>query len=164
MNSIVKSASRPNGTKIGKGSNLDSELPQLQISPDPILQPVLRSFRELAEASATPAIAALQDLTAARKNLTDAVQESCATASESLEEYSFAAIELARNNMRCAFDLASAPGERRSISDVISVSHAQTKRQFDALLAMQTGLWRLACKVSTRTINPLLEVANTRDR
>lgn len=160
MANKLKSANRPNGTKTGMTSELDFQLPQLRILPEPIL----RSFRELAEASATPAMATLQGLTAAGKNLTDAVQENCVTATESLEEYSLAAIELARNNIRFAFDVASGPRDRKSISDVMSVSHVQTKRQFDALVAMQAGLWRLASELTTRTISPLLEVANTDDR
>ena len=155
MHSPLTSQGRRKSTKNGMTSNLDEPFAQVPLLPEPIL----RSFRELAEASAIPSTAALEGFTAAGKKLADAVQENCATTTRSLGEYSAAAIELASSNMRFAVELAGGAGGR-SISDVISDSTVQTRRQFDALVAMQTGLLKLACDLSMRTINPLLEGLN----
>jgi uncharacterized protein YigE (DUF2233 family) len=108
-------------------------------------------------------MAALRSFTEASKNLAEAVHENCATATRSFGDYSVAAIEMTRSNIRFAMDLASGTGGS-SISTLMSVSQEQSKRQLDALLAVQAGFWTLSQDLSTRTISPLLQAVNSAAR
>ena len=66
-------------------------------------------------------------------------------------------IEAARENTNAAFDFASQLMTVKSLSEVVELSTAHTRKQFEALTAQTKELAAIAQKVATETVEPVKE-------
>ena len=115
------------------------------------------AFREFAEKSVTHAKDNWEKMKAATEEATDLMEDSYATASKGAADYGLKVIEAARANTNAHFDYAGQLLGVRSLSEVLEISTAHLRRQFDALTAQTKELTALAQKVASETTEPLKE-------
>ena len=85
-----------------------------------------------------------------------AMLETCyATASKGSTEYGAKVIEIARTNTNAYFDYVESLFGVKSPSDLVEISTAHARAQFEALTAQSKELATLAQKVATDTTEPI---------
>jgi phasin len=109
-----------------------SELPNFEI---PKME-ILAAFREMAEKSVSQA-----------KEATDVLEDTYAAATKGASDYGLKVIEAARANTNAAFDFASQLMTVKSLSEMVELSTAHTRKQFEALTAQSKELAAIAQKV-----------------
>jgi len=124
------------------------ELPKLEIP---------AAFRELAEKSVSQAKETYEKMKSAAEEATDVLEDTYATATKGVSDYGLKVIEAARENTNAAFDFATELMTVKSLSEVVELSTAHTRKQFDALTAQSKELVAIAQKVATDTAEPMKE-------
>jgi phasin len=119
-----------------------SELPNFEI---PKME-ILAAFREMAEKSVSQA-----------KEATDVLEDTYAAATKGASDYGLKVIEAARANTNAAFDFASQLMTVKSLSEMVELSTAHTRKQFEALTAQSKELAAIAQKVATDSAEPVKE-------
>jgi phasin len=133
------------------------DLPKFEV---PKLE-VPAAFREFAEKGVTQAKDNWEKMKAATEEATDLLEDSYATASKGAADYGLKLIEISRANANATFDFASQMLAMKSISELVELSTAHARKQFDALSAQTKELSALAQKVTTETVEPIKDgVAN----
>ena len=115
------------------------------------------AFRELAEKSVSQAKETYEKMKSAAEEATDVLEDTYATATKGVSDYGLKVIEAARENTNAAFDFATELMTVKSLSEVVELSTAQTRKQFEALTAQSKELVALAQKVATETSEPVKE-------
>ncbi len=115
------------------------------------------AFREFAEKGVTQARDNWEKMKAATEEATDLIEGSYATASKGMVEYGHKMIEHSRTNTNAAFDLATELMTAKSISEVVELSTAHMRKQFEALGVQTKELTGLAQKVAAETAEPIKE-------
>jgi phasin len=113
------------------------------------------AFRELAEKSVTQAKDNWEKMKAVTEETTDLIEGSYTTASKGAADYGRKLIEVSRANTNSAFDYASQIMGAKSLSEVVELSSAHLRKQFDAFNAQGKELTALAQKVATDTAEPI---------
>ncbi len=113
------------------------------------------AFREFAEKGISQAKDSYEKLKSAAEEATSLMETSYTSASKGAADYGLKLIELARINSNSAFDYATELLGARSLSDVVELSTAHARKQFDALSAQSRELAALAQKVATEAVEPL---------
>ena len=129
------------------------ELPKFEI---PKLE-VPAAFREIAEKGVTQAKDNWEKLKAATEEATDLLEDSCAKASKGTTDYSLKLVEAGRINANAAFDFAASLMTVTSISEVVELSTAHARKQFDTFSEQAKDLTTFAQKVATETVEPIKE-------
>ena len=129
------------------------EMPKFEI---PSLE-VPAAFREFAEKGVTQAKDNWEKLKAATEEATDLLEDSYTKASKGATDYSLLLIEAGRANTNAMFDFATSLLTVKSVSEVVELSTAHARKQFDALSEQTKDLTALAQKVATETTEPLKE-------
>jgi phasin len=119
-----------------------SELPNFEI---PKME-ILAAFREMAEKSVSQA-----------KEATDVLEDTYAAATKGASDYGLKVIEAARANTNAAFDFATQLMTVKSLSEMVELSTAHTRKQFEALTAQSKELAAIAQKVATDSAEPVKE-------
>lgn len=96
-------------------------------------------------------------LGAATEETTDLLEDSYATASKGAADYGLKMIEVSRTNTNAAFDFAGQLMSVKSLSEMVELSTAFTRKQFEAMAAQSKELTALAQKVATETAEPIKE-------
>jgi phasin len=130
----------------GKSDALKFDLPKVEIP---------TAFREFAEKGVTQVKENYEKLKAVAEEATDVLEETYATASRGAADYGLKVIEAARANSNAAFDFAGELMNAKSLSEVVELSTAHTRRQFDALTAQTKELAAIAQKVAIDTAEPV---------
>jgi phasin len=115
------------------------------------------AFRELAEKSVSQAKETYEKMKSAAEEATDVLEDTYATATKGVSDYGLKVIEAARENTNAAFDFATELMTVKSLSEVVELSTAHTRKQFEALTAQSKELVALAQKVATETSEPVKE-------
>ena len=116
------------------------------------------AFREFAEKGAAQAKDNWDKMKAATEEATDVLEDSYATARKGAADYGLKVIEVTRTNTNAAFDFAAELLAVKSVSEMVELSTAHARKQFDALSTAQTKeLTTLAQKVATETAEPIKE-------
>jgi phasin len=115
------------------------------------------AFREFAEKSVTQCKDSWEKMKAATEEATDVIEGSYATATKGCADYGLKVIEAARANTNANFDYASKLLGVKSLSEVVELSTAHLRSQFEALTAQTKELTALAQKVTAETTEPLKE-------
>jgi phasin len=115
------------------------------------------AFREFAEKGVTQAKANWEKVKAATEETTDLLEDSYATASKGAADYGLKVIEVSRTNTNAAFDFAGQLMTVKSLSEMVELSTAFTRKQFEAMSAQGKELTALAQKVATETVEPIKE-------
>jgi phasin len=113
------------------------------------------AFREFAEKGVSQAKDNWEKMKAATEEATDLLEDSYTTAAKGASDYGLKLIEVARVNTNAAFDFASELMTAKSFSEMVELSTAHARKQFDALSAQTKELTSLAQKVATESTEPL---------
>ena len=113
------------------------------------------AFRELAEKSAAQAKETYDRMKAAAEETTAVLEDTYTTAAKGLTAYNLKLVECARENSNAAFDFAGQFIAAKSLAEVIELSSAHARKQFEALSAQTKDLTTLAQKVATDSVEPI---------
>jgi phasin len=113
------------------------------------------AFREFAERGVAQAKDTYEKMKAAAEEATDVLETTYSTASKGAADYGLKVIEATRVNTNAAFDFYGELITAKSLSEVIELSSAHARKQFEALTAQGKELGALAQKVATETAEPI---------
>src|SRR6202011_3333628 len=113
------------------------------------------AFREIAEKGVAQAKDAYERVKVAAEEATDLLEDTYTTAAKGAADYNLKVIEAARANTNAAFDYARELLDVKSFSEVIELSTAHARKQFEAVSEQTKELAALAQKVATETTEPL---------
>jgi phasin len=129
------------------------ELPNFEI---PKME-IPAAFREIAEKSVSQAKENYEKMKSAAEEATDVLEDTYATATKCASDYCLKVIDAARANTNAAFDFASQLMTVKSLSEMVELSTAHTRKQFEALTAQSKELASIAQKVAVESAEPVKE-------
>jgi phasin len=115
------------------------------------------AFREIAEKSIAQAKDSYDKIKSAAEEATDLLEDTYATASKGCSGYGLKLIETARTNSNAAFDLFGELLTAKSYSEMVELSTAYMREQFDTMTAQAKELAEHAQKVVNETVEPMKE-------
>ncbi len=113
------------------------------------------AFREFAERGVAQAKDTYEKMKAAAEEATDVLETTYSTATKGASDYGLKVIELARTNTNAAFDFAGEVMAAKTLSEVVELTSAHARKQFEALTEQSKELGALAQKVATETAEPM---------
>jgi phasin len=113
------------------------------------------AFREFAEKGVSQAKDNWEKMKAVSEETTDLLEDSYTTAAKGALDYNRKVVEIARSNANAAFDFATELLAVKSISEVVELTTAHARKQFDAYSAQAKELTAVAQKVATEATEPL---------
>jgi phasin len=143
-----RSKSAPTAFEVPKFELPNFEIPKMEIP---------AAFRELAEKSVSQAKETYERMKSAAEEATDVLEDTYATATKGVSDYGLKVIEAARSNTNAAFDFATQLMTVKSLSEVVELSTAHSRKQFEAVTAQSKELVAIAQKVATETAEPMKE-------
>ena len=93
----------------------------------------------------------------AAEQATDVLEDTYSTASKGCASYGLKVIETTRANTDAAFDLMGELMGAKSYAEVVELTSAFMRKQFDAMIAQTKELSEHAQKVATDTVEPIKE-------
>jgi phasin len=147
--------------KTKKASAFETEMPKFEMPKFEIpnfempKMEVPAAFREMAEKSVSQAKDTWEKMKAASEEATDLLEDSYSTAAKGSADYGLKLIDVARANANAAFDFATELMTVKSLSEMVELSTAHTRKQFETATAQAKELTALAQKVATDTAEPL---------
>jgi len=118
------------------------------------------AFREFAERGVAQAKDTYEKMKAAAEEATDVLETTYSTATKGASDYGLKVIEVARVNTNAAFDFAGEIMAAKTLSEVVELMSAHTRKQFEALTQQSKELNALAQKVATETAEPIKSGVN----
>jgi phasin len=132
------------------------EMPKFEIPKfDMPSMEVPAAFREFAEKGIAQSKEAYEKMKASAEHATEMLETVYTTASKGSTDYGLKAIEIARTNTNAHFDYVSSLFGVKSVSELVELSTAHARTQFEALTAQTKELATLAQKVATDTSAPI---------
>jgi phasin len=113
------------------------------------------AFREFAERGVAQAKDTYEKMKAAAEEATDVLETTYSTASKGASDYGLKMIEAARMNTNAAFDFAGELITAKTLSEVMELSSAHVRKQFETFTKQGKELGALAQKVATETAEPI---------
>jgi phasin len=113
------------------------------------------AFREFAEKGVAQAKDTYERMKAAAEEATDVMETTYSTASKGAADYGLKVIEAARENTNSAFDYFGELMAVKTMSEMVELSTAHARKQFEALTQQTKDLNALAQKVATETSEPI---------
>jgi phasin len=113
------------------------------------------AFREFAERGVAQAKDTYEKMKAAAEEATDVLENTYSTASKGASDYGLKVIEAARVNTNAAFDFAGELITAKTLSEMIELSSAHARKQFEAFTQQSKELSALAQRVATETAEPI---------
>jgi len=113
------------------------------------------AFREFAEKGASQAKETYEKMKAAAEEATDVLEDTYATATKGAADCGLKMIEATRANTNAAFDFYSDLMNVKSYSDMIELSTAHARKQFEAMTAQSKEFASLMQKMATETAEPI---------
>jgi|ERR1700722_934988 phasin len=137
-------------------ANTSTQRPQTSPFPGfPVEAPA--AFRDMAEKSLSHAKENYEKMKSAAEQATGVLEDTYATASKGAADYSRKVIELSRANTNAAFDFAAELLGAKTLAEVIELTTAHTRKQFEAMTEQGKELATLAQKVATEAAEPIKE-------
>ena len=115
------------------------------------------AFREFAEKGIAQAKENYEKVKSAAEQATDVLEDTYSTASKGCASYGLKLIETTRANSDAAFDLMCELMSAKSYSEVVELSSAYMRKQFDTMAAQAKELSEHAQKIATETAEPIKE-------
>jgi phasin len=112
------------------------------------------AFREIAEKSVAQVRDGYEKVKAAAEESTELLEAAYTNATKGGADYNLKVLEAARVNANAAFDFASELLTVKSVSEMVELSSAHARKQFDALASQSKELTALAQKVMADTTEP----------
>lgn len=113
------------------------------------------ALREFAEKGASQAKETYEKMKAAAEEATDLLEGTYANAAKGAADYGLKLIEASRANTNATFDFYTELMSVKSYSDVIEISTAHVRKQFEAVTAQTKDLAALVQKVAVDTAEPI---------
>jgi len=113
------------------------------------------AFREAAEKSVAHAKDTYEKVKAATEEATDLLEDTYTTAMKGSVDYNLKLIDAARANANATFDFVSELIGVKSLSEVVELSTAHARKQFEAFTQQAKDLTAAAQKLATDTSEPL---------
>ncbi len=113
------------------------------------------AFREFAERGVAQAKDTYEKMKAAAEEATDVLETTYSTATKGASDYGLKVIEVARTNTNSAFDFAGEIMAAKTLSEVVELTSAHARKQFEALTEQSKELAALAQKVATESSEPI---------
>src|SRR5271154_5555130 len=113
------------------------------------------AFREFAERGVAQAKDTYEKMKAAAEEATDVLETTYSTATKGASDYGMKVIEVARTNTNAAFDFAGEVMAAKTLSEVVELTSAHARKQFEALTQQSKDLSALVQKVATETAEPI---------
>jgi phasin len=113
------------------------------------------AFREFAERGVAQAKDTYEKMKAAAEEATDVLETTYSTATKGASDYGLKVIEVARTNTNAAFDFAGQIMAAKTLSEVVELTSAHARKQFEALTAQSKELGTMVQKVATETAEPI---------
>src|ERR1700691_2713189 len=113
------------------------------------------AFREFAERGVAQAKDTYEKMKAAAEEATDVLETTYSTATKGASDYGLKVIEVARTNTNAAFDFAGQVMAAKTLSEVVELTNAHARKQFETLSLQSKELGTLAQKVATETAEPI---------
>jgi phasin len=113
------------------------------------------AFRELAEKGIAQTKDAYEKMKATAEQNTEMLETVYATASKGSTEYGLKLIEISRANTNAMFDFYQSLFGVKSASELVELSTAHARAQFETLSGQTKELTTLAQKVATETAEPI---------
>jgi len=113
------------------------------------------AFREFAERGVAQAKDTYEKMKAVAEEATDVLESTYSTATKGASDYGLKVIEAARVNTNAVFDFAGELITAKTLSEMIELSSAHARKQFEALTQQSKELGALAQKVATETAEPI---------
>ncbi|HEX5509611.1 MAG TPA: phasin [Pseudolabrys sp.] len=115
------------------------------------------AFREIAEKGIAHAKENYEKMKSIAEDATDRLEDTYATASKGYSDYGLKLIEHGRTNSNAAFDLFGELLTAKSFSEVVELSTAYWREQFDTVTAQCKELSEHAQRIAAETAEPLKE-------
>jgi phasin len=115
------------------------------------------AFREIAEKGISMAKENYEKMKGAAEEATDVLEETYATASKGCSGYGLKLIDAARTNSNATFDLFGELLTAKSYAEVVELSTAFMRKQFESMTAQAKELTEEAQKVATDCSEPIKE-------
>jgi phasin len=119
------------------------------------------AFREFAERGVAQAKDAYERMRAAAEESTAVLEDTYATTAKGVTAYNLKLIECARANTNAAFDFVGQVLTAKSFSEVIELSSAHTRKQFENAAAQGKELTALAQKAAIDAVEPIKSGVNS---
>jgi phasin len=113
------------------------------------------AFREFAEKGVAQAKENYEKMKSVAEEATDTLEDTYSTAAKGCSDYGLKLIDSARANSNAAFDLFGELMSAKSYSEVVELSTAYLRSQFDTVTAQAKDLAECAQKVATDTAAPI---------
>ena len=113
------------------------------------------AFREIAEKGIAQAKDQYEKIKAAAEEATDVLEDTYTAASKGASGYGLKVLENARTNTNTAIDLFGVLLTAKSYSEVVELSTAYWREQFDTGMAQAKELADVAQKAATETAEPI---------
>lgn len=113
------------------------------------------AFREFAEKGVSQAKENYEKMKSAAEEATSVLEDTYATATRGATDYGLKVIELTRENTNATFDFAVGLLAAKTLSEVIELSTAHARKQFEALTEQGRELAGLAQRVATEAAEPI---------
>jgi phasin len=137
-------------------ANTSTQRPQTSPFPGfPVEAPA--AFRDMAEKSLSHAKENYEKMKSAAEQATGVLEDTYASASKGAADYGRKVLELSRQNTNAAFDFAAELLGAKTLSEVIELTSAHTRKQFEAMTEQGKELATLAQKVATEAAGPIKE-------
>jgi phasin len=143
-----KAAAQPAAFEMPKFELPNFEIPKMEIP---------AAFREIAEKSVSQAKETYEKMKSAAEEATDVLEDTYAAATKGASDYGLKVIEAARANTNAAFDFATQLMTVKSLSEMVELSTAHTRKQFEALATQSKELAAIAQKVAADSTEPVKE-------
>jgi phasin len=146
----------PPRVKTSKPSTGAFEMPKFEIPKFEIPKVEMpAAFREFAERGVAQCKDTYEKMKAAAEEATDVLETTYSTATRGASDYGLKVIEAARVNTNAAFDFAGELITAKTLSEVIELSSAHARKQFEAYTEQGKELTALAQKVATDSAEPI---------
>jgi len=113
------------------------------------------AFREFAERGVAQAKDTYEKMKVAAEEATDVLETTYSTATKGASDYGLKMIEVARANTNAAFDFAGEVMAAKTLSEVVELTSAHARKQFEALTQQSKDLGALAQKLAADTAEPI---------
>jgi phasin len=113
------------------------------------------AFREMAERGVAQAKDNYEKMKAAAEEATDVLETTYSTATKGASDYGLKVIEAARANTNAVFDFAGEIMAAKTMSEVVELTNAHARKQFESLSQQSKELGALAQKVAAETAEPI---------
>ena len=116
------------------------------------------AYREFAEKSVSQARATYEKMKSAADDATDALEGAYTTISKGVADCGHKVIEAARVNTNAQFDYATQLMTVKSFAEIVELSTAHARKQFETFTAQTKDFAALAQKCATETTEPVKDV------